>query len=738
MSFDQEQLGRASLALPAMTSKSGIPKKSDICFSPRIAYSNAPFNPTLFKLAYVRVDSGGTGYSDGAIVYAGATEVGRVIVGNASVYGATGVIAAVRMTNNLGLTLTSAPALTVSGGTGAVLTAMLVDQEAARASFNADLIEWSYIGCNVDSGGTTDPSEQSFIDAWSVPYKMALTQNSKPKSSGVQIPPTGYGRPDVSAVVAFGGEIIDASNAQYGGGVGYASLSVPDNTTTKLMLCATTMARSQSKRLMHDDPGFQNQVINIGDFSAESISGFPAWLAANTTAQQRTSDGLDAAASILGGYDYKAVLVAWYTACGLSGPSTSATHNSNRRTIQSGANAGQSTPGYNLWRKYHRSTLRAYYQALKAQMGNDAVLAVNGFCSWPITPNFSVGGFFFNSALLDGVIDNADYVVTEWSSAAGTNATVPVSQLQAEFAIHANSVRLVGKMLTGPQVSLDPIWHNEQLRRTFLTQSVGYIYALGASCYPAWDGFIQLGNGLAWREFIPAAEYGGVWDFIAENKPLYEGFENCPAVVLVINGDALVRTTSGVWPRNQHLLDCVNNLLVAGVPFAFSIYSNLDSAHLRNAALESAACYRLSTCSTNAVLSSEFPANDNWGQPVSAAQLAYAGKYWVSRVVGKTGDVGDVIAIPRIKLSTQQITIHICNMQHNNDGSGVTESGLSLQVSDLLIGNNDYMATCYRPGSSPINLTVSRNSMNLPAIDERGAIVLLDLTAKPMIPALFL
>lgn len=713
---------RASAALPSMTTGTGIPTLADICFSPRNAYTNA-ISPTLYKLGYIRVDAGGTGYTDDAVVSVGGTEVGRIILGDAGVYGASGVIAAVRITNNLGLTLTSAPTLTFSGGTGAVLTAVLVDQEAARVAFKATLIDWSYIGCAVDSGGTTDGTEAAFITAWQGAYKMQLTNNSKPNGGGVS-------RTGIIAATAFGGEVINAAEPTYGAGVGYATLADATTVTNLIASFVTTAARTTSGRIMHDDPGFQNQVVNVADFGTAAIAGFPTWLAANTTAPQRTADGLDASASILGGYDYKAVLVAWYTASGLSGPSTSATHNSNRRTIQSGVNAGQATPGYNLWRKYHRSLLRSYMTSLKAALGANK-LAVNHFCPWPVTPNLSVGGFFFNSAIKDGVADQADYSVTEWSTAAALATPITWAQLSAEFAIHAASVRAIGKMLTGPQVSLDPIYHNATKQKSFLRQATSLINALGCSSCPCWDSFIQLGNGKAWRAFMEASDYGGMWDFIAANPSLYSGFESMATVVLPINADQFCRTTSGVWPRNQNLMDAVSSMLAAGTPFAFSPYSNLDTSMARNQALEALACYSLSTSGQNTVLTSEVPVPDNWAAAASAAQLAAANKYWVSRVTGATGAVGSVYAIPRVNTTTKQIAIHICNLQSTAAGAGVTETGLSLQFSHFGRGINTYTATVHRPGSASQLLSVVRgpgyDSMALPSIDDRGAIVLLQM-----------
>lgn len=731
MTLATNAIGRACAALPARTTGAGIPALSDVCFSPRLAYTNA-ITPTLYKLGYIRVDSPGSGYSDEAVVSVGGTEVGRIMIGDATVYGAAGAVCAVRITNNLGLTLTSAPTLTYSGGTGAVLTAVLADPEQARIGFRADLIEWSYIGCDVDSGGFTDAGEAAFIAAWQSTYKMALTQNTKPNATGVQVPPTGYGRPDVTAATGFGGEVIDASETTYGAGVGYTAFSNSANVTTKLMLCATTMARTTSNRLMHDDPGAQNQVINVADFGAEAIAGFPTWLAANTTAPQRTADALDPAASILGGYDYKAVLVAWYTASGLSGPSTSATHNSNRRTIQSGANAGQPTPGYNLWRKYHRSTTRAYYVSLKTQLGVGGVLAVNGFAPWPVTPNHSVGGFFFNSAIKDGVMDSADYIATEWTTAAGLDAPATWTLLAATFAIHANSVRAIGKMITGPQVSLDPYWHNKLKQKSFLRQKLSYIYALGGSCYPCWDSFLQRPNGKTWRTFMEPSEYNGMWEFIAANPSLYDGFENCPAVVLPINSDAFCRTSSGVFPRNQNLMDAIVSLLAAGTPFAFSPYSSLDSTMTRNTALESLSAYSLSTTGANPVLSSEVAVPDNWAVAASAAQLAAANRNWVCRVTGATGATGSVYAIPRANTSTNQLAIHICNLQSAASGDGVTETGLTLQINTVAMSHDTYTAQIYRPGATAQPLTPVRgggyDSLALPSIDDRGAIVVLTMT----------
>lgn len=722
MTLAADAVARASAALPAMTTGAGIPVLSDICFSPRNAYTNA-ISPTLYKLGYIRVDAGGTGYTDDAVVSVSGTEVGRIILGDAGVYGASGVICAVRITNNLGLTLTSAPTLTFSGGTGAVLTAVLVNPELARIAFKATLIDWSYIGCNVDSGGTTDGTEAAFITAWQGAYKMQLTNTSKPNGGGVS-------RTGIVAATAFGGEVINAAEATYGGGVGYASLADATTVTNLIASFVTTLGRTTSNRIMHDDPGFQNQVINVGDFGAAAIAGFPTWLAANTTAPQRTADGLNAAASILGGYDYQAVLVAWYTTCGLSGPSTSATHNANRRTVQSGANAGQASPGYNLWRKYHRSLLRSYQTSLKAALGS-AKLAVNNFAPWPVTPNLSVGGFFFNSAIKDGVLDQADYAVTEWSTAAALATPITWAQLAAEFAIHAASVRAVGKQLTGPTVSLDPIYHNDTKRKSFARQAVSFIYALGCNAFPCWDSYLQMGNGKGWRAFLEPADYNGMWDFISANASLYSGFEAMAAVVLPIDSDQLVRTSSGVWPRNQNLMDAVLSMMAAGTPFAFSPYSNLDSAMSRNQALEALACYSLSTTGQNTVLATEVPVPNNWAVAASAAQMAQANKWWVSRITGRTGAVGDVYAIPRVNLAGNQIAIHICNLQSTAGGAGVTETGLTLQISQFARGTNAYTATIYRPGSAAQSLTAVRagdlDNLALPSIDDRGAIVLLSM-----------
>lgn len=732
MTLATDAVARCSAVLPAKTTGTGIPVLSDICFSPRNAYTNA-LTPTLYKLAYIRVDAGGTGYTDDAVVSVSGTEVGRIILGDAGVYGASGVIAAVRITNDLGLTLTTAPTLTYSGGSGAVLTAVLADPNAARAAFKATVIDWSYIGCAVDSGGTTDPTEAAFITAWQGAYKMQLTNNSKPNGGGVT-------RPGIIAATAFGGEIINAAEPTYGAGVGYASLADATSVTNLIASFVTTLGRTTSNRIMHDDPGFQNQVINVGDFGTAAIAGFPTWLAANTTAPQRTADGLDPAASILGGYDYKAVLVAWYTASGLSGPTTSATHNSNRRTIQSGVNVGQATPGYNLWRKYHRSLLRSYQTSLKAALGS-ATLAVNNFAPWPVTPNLSVGGFFFNSAIKDGVLDQADYAVAEWSTAAALATPITWTQLAAEFAIHAASVRAVGKQLTGPTVSLDPIYHNDAKRKSFARQAASFIYALGCNAFPCWDSFIQLGNGKSWRAFVEPADYLGMWDFIAANPALYEGFEACSTVVIPINADQLVRTTSGVWPRNQNLMDAVTSLLAAGTPFAFSPYSNLDSTMSRNTALEKLSCYSLSTSGQNTVLTSETPVPDNWAVAANAGQLAAANAFWVCRVTGATGAVGPIYAIPRVNLTTSQMAIHICNLQSTAAGAGVTETGLTLQVSQFARGTNTYTATIYRPGSAAQTLSSVRagslDSLALPSIDDRGAIVLLQMTPGAYLGAAF-
>ena len=349
---------------------------------------------------------------------------------------------------------------------------------------------------------------------------------------------------------------------------------------------------------------------------------------------------------------------------------------------------------------------------------------------WPVTPNFSVGGFISGAAVRDGVLDSADYAAAEWGTASSLGTPIAWAQLGPEFALHAYSVRTLGKFITGPQVPLDPVYHRPAQQLSFIRQGLSLIYALGASCYPCWDTFIQAAAGAStWRAFFSAADYNGMWPFISANPSLYNGFECCPTVAVIINGDQLVRNTSASWPANSFVVTALNTLLQAGVPFAISMYSNLDTAVPRNTALENACAYKLSTFGNNAPIT-ETQVPDNWAVAPTSDQMAQAGVYWVSRVIGSTGS-GLIYAIPRVNVTTKQIAVHIVNLQVDGAGAGVSEAGLTLCLNKQALDGLGLTAQFYAPGQSTASLTPTATAteirMALPTVDERGAIVLLQM-----------
>ena len=218
-------------------------------------------------MAYVDVTAGGSGYTDGSNITAGApinAVVGKVICDVAGNIGPAGAIVAARLIGAGAILYSTAQIAAVSltiagGGSGATLVGRTADQEAVRASFGSTWIDWTYIGCAVDSGGTTSAGEAAFLTAWA-PYGVQLTQNSKPND----VTGGGVNLPGVLAAMTFDGVLIDAGNLTYGAGVGYARLADPATFAAKLAYTNTTLNRmpSGARRLKQDDPGMHNQVIN--------------------------------------------------------------------------------------------------------------------------------------------------------------------------------------------------------------------------------------------------------------------------------------------------------------------------------------------------------------------------------------------------------------------------------------------------------------------------------------------
>jgi len=310
--------------------------------------------------------------------------------------------------------------------------------------------------------------------------------------------------------------------------------------------------------LQHDDPraaagfaGFtadrlENDLTSqTADYSAAAITGFPAWLAANTTAAQRTACGLPSDPT---GLDYKAFLVTNFESFLKAGPGgnlqvdaaaldghlfrTSVRTNANLRTHQS------------FWATYMRKAVadqirdRATRSSVPMSLNmyaaspQDYMLWIGRLNPQPVTFVVTEIPPPYWDQISAYTVGSSDFHNARWLQCGRQSCQIAMSDMVGLFSVY--EIKPTAPNQAPPRVLKQILRHSQM--QVF---AEGHLPIFPTDVYLANAGTRDQGTDVYnYRFWGAVADYKDVWDFITQNAQYVEGYEKLAAVHVVCSSSS--------------------------------------------------------------------------------------------------------------------------------------------------------------------------------------------------------
>ena len=231
-----------------------------------------------------------------------------------------------------------------------------------------------------------------------------------------------------------------------------------------------------NQRVQWDDPRLNTELVVMfgGSFAPASVTKYNTWLADNTTAQQRTAEGLPAN---LAGFDY--------------------------RVFVENANGNVSSQLYDWWLTFHHESTIEYLDWLKAEIdafaGYYVPFSSNNISKWDLDS--------------EPPLALPEYVETyRWFD-------YSIGELRPS---DANPSFMHNSARRGEELEKRQVFTLGDDDTNLNRKTMAYSYALGAHMVMPWDVFIPN----APRLFGDPNDYNDITSLVRDNAHLYDGYES--------------------------------------------------------------------------------------------------------------------------------------------------------------------------------------------------------------------
>lgn len=415
---------------------------------------------------------------------------------------------------------------TVFGGTSGTGNIVLSRNTLAEAqAWQTNRMCWTYFGGDVAS-----------VSSWiAAGYQVQATINTGPSSISTVLPSDWAGNAysaDSNPLRPAPFDIAVSNRQRFSPHVPFATLCDPAEAARKRTEVETFISQGATS-IQVDDPRDMMFFIRETVTHPEMEIGFRAWLLANTTLAERSSQGLPD--------PLPAGLVAWMTTdvtspfysyfhTGLTNPleidAYRARVNFYRINNNDLASDWRAWQVWNNWYgKYIRETVLAVYAELKT-LG--VPVSGNNFRFDPSqTRNWSAGSFDWNLYEVS--------VQPEYPGSLDSRLTEVTRIWMGAICCDARGTRGCGTLLPAP-----PNAAPAGFVRDVLKQHIATLYATGINALAPWDIYMTAAQGVSasnYRFMANPSDYTDLYSFVAQIANLLDGFEAVPDIGLSASMD---------------------------------------------------------------------------------------------------------------------------------------------------------------------------------------------------------